>query len=84
MPYVKKGARIFFGVLALLVLALLVAGGALWWRARAPRASDWQTVAPGVEMRTLSVGAGSTLQNTLGGASQIIALRTSPARSILE
>jgi uncharacterized protein YigE (DUF2233 family) len=70
MPCVKKVGRIFFGFL------LLVLGGAFLWRARAPRESGWQTIAPGVEMRALSVQSGSTL----GGASQIIALRTAPQR----
>jgi uncharacterized protein YigE (DUF2233 family) len=70
MPCVKNGARFLF------VFLLLVLGGAFLWRTRAPRESGWQTIAPGVEMRTLSVGGGSTL----GGASQIIALRTAPQR----
>jgi uncharacterized protein YigE (DUF2233 family) len=70
MPCVKKVARVFVGLFVLLII-----GGALWWRARVPRESGWQTIAPGVELRTFSVGAGSTL----GGVSQIIALRTTPS-----
>ena len=61
--------RVFFG----LAIILLIAFGV--WQLRAKTETRWHTIAPGVEMRTLSVGGGSTL----GGATEIIALRTTPS-----
>lgn len=46
------------------------------WRLRARSETAWQKVGPGVEMRTLSVNA----PGTLGGAVEVVALRTDPSR----
>lgn len=62
--------RVLFGLTVIFVAAF----GA--WQLRAKTVTRWHTIAPGVEMRRLSVGGGSTL----GGTTDVIALRTTPSR----
>lgn len=65
-----QGVRRWF----LILFCLFWLGAGLWsWRA--PASTQWQTVAPGVEMRVLSTPSATTL----GGRAEIVAIRTTAA-----
>ena len=59
--------------LSFLLIALVIYGA---WRWQVPGATRWQTVAPGVEMRTFRVAA----PGTFSGTAEVVALRTDPSR----
>jgi len=62
--------RVFLGLAVILIIAFYA------WQWRAKPETRWQVIAPGVEMKMLSVGEGSAFN----GATKIIALRTTPSR----
>jgi len=62
--------------LPLLLIALVVYGA---WRWQVPGASRWQSVAPGVEMRTFRVAS----PGTFTGTTEVVALRTDPSRIVV-
>jgi len=80
----KYGARgkmtaVFYRVLMrqiLLLILVVVLVGCGVQRLRAGKASAWETISNGVEMRTLSVRS----DTTLSGKVNVIALRTTPSR----